>query len=159
MNDDDTENDRKKQSLLSHGTADADAPRPRGGSLLSAAPKTEDDPVARHRAARSNREAPSPLLEALAAIEGFKTTPGGTIEPQDSPEPQAGVEPGQSRWSLRNLLSPKVKFEPPAPGAGEPLRSREPIAAPAPEPAAAAQAGEPAAVAPAEADAVGQAVA
>jgi polysaccharide biosynthesis transport protein len=143
MNDDDSQNDRKKRSLLSRGAARADASRPRGGSLLSAAPAPDDDPVARHRAARSKREAaPSPLLEALAAMEGFRTTPAGTVEPEPEPTAAPAAADGQSGWSLRKLISPRVKFRKPEPKGADQRPQQSP--APRTDEAAAEQAGEPA---------------
>ena len=110
---DDSGTDRKKQSLLSLGAAAGDMPRPRGGSLLSGASVAEGDAAGRHRAARARREAPSPLLEALAAMEGFKATPTGAGEGKADAEPTAAD--AHSRWSLSNLLSRKTKAEQPQP--------------------------------------------
>ena len=102
MFEDDSDQDKRKQSLLSLRTsATVPAEARGGGSILSAIAATnENDPVTRHRLARSRREAmPSPLLAALASMEGF------------SAEPVA--QPKQSRWSWRNLLSPKVELAKP----------------------------------------------
>lgn len=110
---DDSGTDRKKQSLLSLGAAAGDVPRPRGGSLLSAASVADGAAAERHRAARARREAPSPLLEALAAMEGFKATPTGAGEGKADAEPTAAD--ARSRWSLSNLLSRKTKAEQPEP--------------------------------------------
>jgi succinoglycan biosynthesis transport protein ExoP len=155
MSDDDSDKDKKKQSLLSHGTPAPGTAAPRGGgSLLSAKPAPEeDDPVARHRAARSRREAaPSPLLSALAAMEGFRAAPVTPDEPEAAPaiEPQsAAEEEPASRWSLRNLLSPKVEHDKPEPKPA--ARARRPIpVAPMPSAADEAPAGEPVEQEPAE---------
>jgi succinoglycan biosynthesis transport protein ExoP len=151
---DDSDKDKKKQSLLSHSTPGPGTAARGGGSLLSAASGPEDDdPVARHRAARSRREAaPSPLLSALAAMEGFKTEPAAPAATAD----KAGIkaEPSEeeqapSWWDLRNLLSPKVKHDRPesAPAA----KARQPIpTAPAPTVADKVRADEPANEEPAE---------
>ena len=81
MFDDDSDKDKRKQSLLSLGASAPDPFGARGyGSMLSASAATanENDPALRHRLARSRREAePSPLLSALAAMEGFRAEPAG----------------------------------------------------------------------------------
>jgi succinoglycan biosynthesis transport protein ExoP len=120
MFDDSSDKDRKKQSLLSL-SAPAAEPAARVGSLLTASGSSDrNDPAARHRHARSRREAaPGPLLSALAKMEGFRAEP-------------AAEEPKKSRWSLRDLLSQKLKFEKSAP---EPGGSRRAIFAEAPKPA------------------------
>jgi uncharacterized protein involved in exopolysaccharide biosynthesis len=112
MFDDETmHKDRRKQSLLSHGATAAGPAAPgRVGTVLSAGEAEEVDPVTRHRIARSRREAePSPLLSALAAMEGFRAEPASVAAAASAPEPR------KQRWSLRNLLSPKLKFERPEP--------------------------------------------
>lgn len=105
MFDEGSDQDRKKQSLLSFGAPASPSSKRSAGSLLAAsADSDDDDPAARHRLARSRREAaPSPLLSALARMEGFH------------PEPAAD-EPKRRRWSFRDLLSEKLKFEKPASG-------------------------------------------
>lgn len=119
MNDDDSDKDRKKQSLLSLGTPASESAVSRVAGPPPAGSEA-DDPVARHRLARSRRESkPSPLLSALAAMEGFKTEPVSP-EPDAGPAPEPDVEPLQaerpaSRWSLRDLLSPKLKYDKPQP--------------------------------------------
>lgn len=126
MTDENGDKDRKKQSLLSLGGAAADTDAPRGGgSILSAARAARDDAAKRHRMARSRREAaPSPLLSALAAMEGYRPEP--TVE--------HSAEARKSRWSLSELLSPKVKPTPP-PAVPGTARAAEPepaaVAAPA----------------------------
>jgi succinoglycan biosynthesis transport protein ExoP len=122
MTDDDSDNDKKRQSRLSGATASGPRATRGPGSILSAAGRSdENDPAARHRLARSRREAaPSPLLAALAAMEGFRA------------EPEPAAEPKTSRWSLRNLLSPKLKYEKPEPEAA-PKQKQQPA-----EPTAAA---------------------
>jgi len=129
---DDSDKDKKKQSLLSRGTPAQGAGAPRGGSLLSAGPGPEDDdPVARHRAARSRREAaPSPLLSALAAMEGFRAEPAEAGRPAG--KAGMGAEPSEeeqapSWWDVRNLLSPKVKHDRPEPKPA--TKARQPIPA------------------------------
>ena len=80
MFEDDSDKEKRKQSLLSHG---APAPEPlgvrsSGSSLAASAATNENDPALRHRLARARREAgPSPLLSALAAMEGFRAEPAG----------------------------------------------------------------------------------
>ena len=123
MYEDDSDKDRRKQSLLSHG---APAPDPYGargyGSMLAVnAATNENDPALRHRLARSRREAePSPLLSALAAMEGFRAEP---VVEQDADrlQPRPAAEPKKSRWSFRDLLSPKLKI-----GQPEAERPRKP---------------------------------
>lgn len=115
MFDDTGDKDGKKPSLLSRGAV-ASRSASRGGSLLAmpatsadADPVDELDPVARHRLARSRREAaPSPLLAALARIEGVRV---GGDSAETAGEPAA--EPKASRWNLRDLLSSKLKYDPP----------------------------------------------
>lgn len=116
MFDDTGDKDGKKPSLLSRG-AMASRPASRGGSLLAIPATSEDtdpagqvDPVARHRLARSRREAaPSPLLAALAQIEGVRV---GRASAEPAPAEPA-PEPKSSRWNLRDLLSSKLKYDPP----------------------------------------------
>ena len=112
MFDDDSDKDKRKQSLLSLGASAPDPFGARGyGSMLSASAATanENDPALRHRLARSRREAePSPLLSALAAMEGFRAEPAAETEP--SVEQPSAAEPRKSRWSFRDLLSPKLKI-------------------------------------------------
>ena len=112
MFDDDSDKDKRKQSLLSLGASAPDPFGARGyGSMLSAnaATANENDPALRHRLARSRREAePSPLLSALAAMEGFRAEPAVATDPP-SAQPLA-AEPRKSRWSFRDLLSPKLKI-------------------------------------------------
>lgn len=121
MFDDTGDKDGKKPSLLSRG-ATGSRPASRGGSLLSIPTMSEDadpadpvdkiDPVARHRLARSRREAtPSPLLAALARIEGVRV---GRDAAEPAPAGPA-AEPKTSRWNLRDLLSSKLKYDPPEP--------------------------------------------
>ena len=93
MFEDDRDRDRRKQSLLSLG---ATASEPYGvrsaGSIRAASGATnESDPALLHRMARSRREAaPSPLLSALAAMEGYRPEPAA----QPPVEPEPAVEPG-----------------------------------------------------------------
>ena len=112
MFDDDSDKDKRKQSLLSLGASAPDPFGARGyGSILTASTATanENDPALRHRLARSRREAePSPLLSALAAMEGFRAEPAGETAPPVG-QPSA-AEPKKSRWSFRDLLSPKLKI-------------------------------------------------
>ena len=84
MFEDDSDNDRRKQSLLSLRASAPDPPRRvRFGSILAVIDATnENDPAMRHRLARSRREAePSPLLSALAAMEGFRAEPIAEQDP------------------------------------------------------------------------------
>ena len=112
MFEDDSDRDKRKQSLLSFG---APAPEPFGvrspGSTPAAGGATnEKDPALRHRLARSRHEAgPSPLLAALAAMEGYKAEPVAARAVGQEPV----VEPKKSRWSFRDLLSPRLKLEQP----------------------------------------------
>ena len=111
MFDDDSDNDRRKQSLLSHGAPAPDRYGARGYASILAVNEAinENDPALRHRLARSRREAePSPLLSALAAMEGFRAEPRVGQDP--SAEPLPAVEPRKSSWSFRDLLSPKLKI-------------------------------------------------
>lgn len=109
----DSDKDRKKQSLLSLGTPASEPAR--AGSTSS--PPDRADYTARHRLARARRQAAaSPLLSALAELQGFRAEPA--TEP-----------PKKSRWNLRDLLSPKLKFEKQPPGSGE---ARRPAFAEAP---------------------------
>ncbi|MDW6025098.1 GumC family protein [Mesorhizobium sp. BAC0120] len=84
--------DWKKRSMLSMGTP------------ASAARVGGTEAAMRHRLARARREStPSPLLSALAAMEGFRPEPA-----VDRQEPE---RPNGSRWGLRYLLSLKQIFE------------------------------------------------
>ena len=111
MLEDDSDNDRRKQSLLSHGAPAPDRYGARGyASILAVNEATnENDPALRHRVARSRREAePSPLLSALAAMEGFRAQPMVEQDPWADAEPAAELK--KPRWRFRDLLSPKSKI-------------------------------------------------
>lgn len=127
---DDSHIDRKSQSLLSLGLPAGGTPRQRDRSALT--PDTGgSDAGERHRAARAKREAPSPLLEALAAMEGFEAKPTGPGESGAGAKPS---EPGsRSRWSLRNLFSSTQRLEEPepAPAWRAPPSPTQPAAVPA----------------------------
>ena len=112
---------------------------PGGGSILSASAATnENDPATRHRAgALAPGGGPSPLLAALAAMEGFSAR-AGAAEPRPIALEPAETANAQDRdWSLRDRGRRKLK---PSwfPGRGPKSRrlaspSREPARAEAPD--------------------------
>lgn len=134
MFDDSSDKDRRTQSLLALGGSGSRDAAPRPGSDV-AEPTGADDRAARHRLARSRREAaPSPLVSALAQLDSFRPVlsaeentgpagargPGATpppIEPQPvSGEPPAGSAAGPAearnpRWDFRNILSQRKQKE------------------------------------------------
>lgn len=119
---------RRAQSLLAMASPADDDKRPKGSrSLLNDSVDEEpDDPVARHRLARSRREAAkSPLISALGGTPG---TPGaaaaGPVPPVGTPRKDAPASPAASGLGARLFR----RKEPASSGAGSETFGTAPLA-------------------------------